>query len=152
MPFPDSTKKAHNVFLNTIDHSGSPSVTTQQPTTNFVIPLEPRKPVLYYNLEMNSPNIYKGDTSVATITTANVANGTILYWTAHGTVTISDFVDETMSGSIIINNNIGEILQATRGDMAGSDNRVFNIRLRTGSIAGPTVAIGKEVIINVVSR
>ena len=85
------------------------------------------------------------------IITANVANGTTLYWTNSGTTDSDDFSDtvvgpsNTMSGAFTINAGSGFFTRSITIDakLEGTETIVMNIR--TGSTSGPIVATAATV-------
>lgn len=105
-----------------------------------------------YNLNKISPissTIDEGTSATYNVTTTNVADGTTLYYTIHGTnITAADFNPQIMSGSVVINSNYGSISLTLANDNNTEGNESFNINLRTGSINGPVVAIGPSLTIN----
>ena len=143
MSFPDSTKKAPNVFFNTIDETGE-LVIKEEIITNFILP---RKCVPSYFITMDVLSLFEGATATGTVNTSMVRDGTVLYWTAHGTATAADFLDGAMSGSVTINNGTGEIIRATKTDAFDDSGETFYLVLRTGSSSGPKVALGETVTI-----
>ena len=84
-----------------------------------------------------------------TITTANVANGTTLYWTCGGgNVSSADFTQNTTSGSFTINNNTGSVTLTARNDGVADDKETFTLEVRTGSTSGTVVATSSTITIN----
>ena len=82
-------------------------------------------------------------TATFTVTTTNVPNGTVLYWTTNGTgITAADFADNTLTGSVTINNNTATFSRSARADLLTEGSEVMSISLRTGSASGPIVATG----------
>lgn len=101
-----------------------------------------------YSIVPSSSTVVEGNAVTFSITTSNLLNGTVLYWTTNtvnGTVIASDFVDNALTGSIIITGNVATITRRisaadglTEGDADPDDE--FTLSLRTGSISGPVVA------------
>jgi len=77
-----------------------------------------------------------GGSTIVTVTTSNVANGTTLYYTILGTgVNSSDL--SPLSGSFAINNNTGSFgLAALYQESAVAENESFRVEIRTDSISG----------------
>tara|TARA_B110000503_G_scaffold99799_1_gene149278 strand:+ start:9584 stop:14092 length:4509 start_codon:yes stop_codon:yes gene_type:complete len=89
------------------------------------------------------PNLISEGTYTApfTVTTTNVPNGTILYWTTTGAgITASDFTDNTTTGSVTINNNTATISRSASADLTTEGAETFTIQLRTTSYSGLIVA------------
>jgi hypothetical protein len=89
-------------------------------------------------------------TATFTVTTTNVANGTVLFWstdTITGTVNANDFTDNTLTGSVTINNNTGTFTRSARADQLTEGLETFRIRLRTGSTSGTIVATSNSISI-----
>mgnify|MGYP001182346033 CR=1 FL=1 len=95
-----------------------------------------------YSITNPSPNVIaEGDTGVFAVSTTNVPNGTVLYWTiSHLTTSDADF--DAVQGTITINNNAGSIGVTTTADLTTEGQETFILRLREGSYAGTIVASG----------
>jgi hypothetical protein len=92
----------------------------------------------------------EGGNAIANITTANVANGTILYWTIEGvsgTINADDFVT-ALSGNVTINSNAASFTITVKKDQLKEGNESFLVRVRTGSTSGTIVATSNTVTIN----
>ena len=95
-----------------------------------------------YNIIESSTAVVEGDTITFTINTTNIGDNTTLYYTISGTVSAADFTDNTLSGSVVINNNSGSFSKTLLNDLSivateGEEN--FTVSLRTGSINGTIV-------------
>ena len=71
-----------------------------------------------YSIGQSSTSIDEGSTVTFTVTTANVADGTTLYWTTYGSPVIgaSDFSDNATSGSFTITNGSGSVSRTLAND------------------------------------
>jgi hypothetical protein len=104
-----------------------------------------------YFVSANTTTVDEGNTVSFTVTTTNVANNTTLYYNTSqitGTINASDFLDSSLSGSFIINNNTASIGRTINIDSATEGSESFAITIRTGSITGPVVATSETVNIN----
>ena len=95
-----------------------------------------------YSLASNpvSGSFNEGESITWTITTTNVANGTVLYWQAVGSVSATDFTQATTSGQFTVNNNTGSVTLTAVNDLTTEGNETFTFQVRTGSSSGPIVA------------
>lgn len=100
-----------------------------------------------YSIVEDAISVNEGATATFTVTTTNVANGTTLYWTTSGTAVAGDFGDNTLSGSVTINNNTATISRPITADLATEGNEVFLLELRTGSTVGTVVDFSGSVTI-----
>lgn len=103
-----------------------------------------------YNISQSSTAVNEGDTVTFTVTTTDVTNGTVLYYTINGAVTAADFTDSTLSGSVTINNNTASISKTLSNDLSlgnteGSES--FTLQLRTNSITGSIVATSQTIAV-----
>ena len=114
--------------------------------TGTVVINDTSTPGATYLAAPNTFTINEGDTVTITVTTTNVPNGTILFWTTSGTVSASDFVDTTLTGSVTINSNSGTIFRTLNADTITEGSETFSINIKTGSTAGPTVAVTSPAI------
>jgi hypothetical protein len=91
-------------------------------------------PAATYSVANASTN--EGASATVNVTTANVANGTTLYWT----VDASTLDVSTTSGSFTINSNAGSFTIPAIADSLTEGTEFYTISVKTGSTAGTTVA------------
>lgn len=82
-----------------------------------------------------------------TITTSNVANGTIVYWSTVGTALADRFSDNTLSGTVTIFNNTATITRAIGVVGLHDDDAIFALRLNAFSVNGPQLIQSSDVTI-----
>ena len=92
-----------------------------------------------------------------TITTTNVPNGTVLYWTTRNIlssgnpITVNDV--NGLTGTVTINNNSGSFTRTAIADGTTElGTEFFGTELRTGSVAGPVVVSGRYAAIKDTSQ
>lgn len=96
----------------------------------------------------------EGSSVTFTITTTNVLDGTILYWTTNppesepNTPVAGDFTDGLTQGEITINNNSATLIRTIVEDFGTEGDEVFVIRLREGSTSGAILAQSDTIIIS----
>ena len=103
-----------------------------------------------YSITTPTANVVEGGSVTFTITTTNVSNGTVLYWSVApviGSVQASDFSDNTLTGQVSITNNSASITRTIASDLNIGETESFQILLRTGSTTGPVVATSSAVSI-----
>jgi hypothetical protein len=100
-----------------------------------------------YNISVNSTIVNEGQSSTFTITTTNIANGTVLYWTTNGPVTGADFSDNILTGSVTINNNTAQIIRTIAQDNVQEAIETFSLSLRVDSVIGTIKANSDPVTI-----
>jgi hypothetical protein len=100
-----------------------------------------------YALSVSPSTANEGSAFTFTVSTTNVPSGTVLYWTASGTVNSNDFTDSVMQGTVVISGNSATIVRTTFNDLATEGNETFTLSLRTGSTNGTIVAT-RSVTIN----
>lgn len=142
----DNTTEGSESFILTIRDNtkilASSSPITINDTSTTPIPIPPT-----YSIVSAENNIDEGNTLTFSITTTNVPDNTILYWT------VSDITQFPVgSGPVVIINgsasfNVTPILDNTT---EGTTN--FTASLRTDSISGPIVATSDNILINDTSR
>jgi hypothetical protein len=100
---------------------------TTASTTALIIGENTLEP--YYFVEADRVTVSEGETVTYTITTKNVADGTILNYTLSGDVTRLDIVEYELTGSFEINNNTAEvkIIIAGDGELENSELLIFTI-------------------------
>lgn len=103
-----------------------------------------------YVVTANTTSVDEGASIQFDIVTNNVANGSILYWTVEGSnVTASDFVENTLSGSVTIENDAASVVLNLASDTSlneGTETFVFNVR--EDGIDGSIVASTNSVTVN----
>ena len=104
--------------------------------------------VATYNVQPSANSVNEGGTISFTVSTTNVADGEILFWTNNGTSTSADFVDSLNSGSVTINSNTGIITRILNNDLQTEGSETITLQLRSGSLTGSVVASASTVIIN----
>lgn len=102
--------------------------------------------VFTYDIEASALSVNEGAAISFTVTTTNVADNEILYWTNSGTSNSADFVDNLNSGSVTINTNTGIITRVLVDDLQTEGSETIVIQLRTGSLTGSVVATSTVVI------
>ena len=73
-------------------------------------------PVATYSVAPNVTSVNEGDTLTWTITTANVTDGTTIYWQQTGTNTAADYNDNLSISTVVINNNTATITRVVKPD------------------------------------
>jgi hypothetical protein len=106
-------------------------------------------PITYnYSITSNISSVNEGNSVGFTVTTGNVSNGTILYWTTSGNVSSGDFSDSATSGNITISNSGATITRTLAADATTEGTEYFALQLRTSSVSGTVVATSANVIVN----
>lgn len=101
-----------------------------------------------YAVTESTVSVNEGSSVTFTVTTANVADGTTLYWTISGTAVAADFSDDAASGSFTVTSGTGSIVRTIKSDLSTEGTQTFTLSVRTGSISGTVVATSNTVTIN----
>ena len=103
-----------------------------------------------YAVIPNKSSVAEGSSVTFTVYTANVADGTTLYW-SFGTSTTADaadFTDSAITGTVTINSGTGTIVRNIASDFPDSvPDDQFTIAIRTDSTSGPIKATSSVVVI-----
>jgi hypothetical protein len=110
-------------------------------STATVIPL----PV--YDVGVIPTSINEGASGTFNVITANVSDGTTLYWTINHTTT-SDADFSAVSGSFTITSNQGSFNISPVADATTEGAETFTVSIRTGSVSGPVKYTTASVTIN----
>jgi len=99
-----------------------------------------------YSVRASKSVAYEGEFIVYTITTTNVANGTILYYTLTGNgITPNDFIDKTTVGSFVINNNVAQVTVGLEEDGVVEEEEILRFTVNgTGASADVLIATLSE--------
>ena len=96
-----------------------------------------------YNATPAANNVDEGSALVINVSTANVADGTTLYWTATNS---GDFA--TSSGSFTVTSNAGSFNLTPAADTTTEGAETFTVQIRTGSVSGTIVDTSPVITIN----
>lgn len=102
-----------------------------------------------YNVEPASYSVDEGSNLLFTVTTTNVVNNTVLYWTVNynNNSTVSgDF--SSISGSTTISGNTGTFSLTAVADSSTEGAQTFLMELRTDSVTGTIVDTTAPITIN----
>jgi hypothetical protein len=92
-------------------------------------------------------SINEGDSGTFNVSTSNVANGTILYWSIdYYQTSLADF--SSTSGSFTINSNAGSFSVTASADQTSEGTEYFRVALRTDSTVGTIQAYSSYLYIN----
>jgi hypothetical protein len=97
-----------------------------------------------YSLSASVSSVNEPGVVPFNVTTANVPNGTTLYWTTE-TATL-DFTSN--SGTVVINSNAGTFNIGIIADSITEGTETFRVQLRTGGISGTIVSYSGNISIN----
>jgi 6-phosphogluconolactonase (cycloisomerase 2 family) len=93
-----------------------------------------------YSITSNRSSVGEGNTVGFTVSTSNVPNSTILYWTTLGNVSSADFSDSVTSGNVTVTGGSATITRTLVADATTEGVEYFDLELRTGSTSGTIVA------------
>jgi hypothetical protein len=117
----------------------SPTYSISSIVTTGVI-YNPPPPAPIYQITPNNISVNEGGTITYTVSTANVDNGTVLYWTNSGNTNAEDFADGLNQGSVTINSGLGTITRTLTNDLSLEGIESIVLQLRTSSHVGPVVS------------
>ncbi len=134
-PTADVTTEGNETFIVEI-RTGSASGPIVAQTGNITIVDSSTAPVATYSL--TTPlSINEGNSGTINVTTANVANGTTLYWAVSTGDAPADFA--TSSGTVTINSDAGSFTVTPTADSTTEGAETATVTLRTGSQGGTVV-------------
>lgn len=107
-------------------------------------------PAATYSLS-SAGSVNEGENMTVTVTTTNVSDSTVLYWSTSN-ITTSDPDFTATTGTTTITNNSGSFSVAAVADSTTEGAETFGITLRTGSQSGPIVASTTNKTINDTSQ
>jgi len=117
-------------------------------------PPPPPPAVPTYSIVGSPTVVDEGQSVTFTITTTDVPNGTVLYWTTNAptgeelnTPSAGDFTDGLTQGSITINSNSATLVRTLVEDSATEGDETFVIKIREGSTSGAVLATSNTIII-----
>lgn len=100
-----------------------------------------------YSLSADTISLYEGYSAVYTVSTAGVADGTVLYYTLNNSsAAVSSDFSTAVNGSVLISGGVGTFT-LTAADDADTTDENFQIDIRRESTTGPIVASNNSVSI-----
>ena len=126
------------------------SITGNIVATTPVVTINDTSLTATYAVAPDVTSVNEGDTVTFTVTTANVLDGTTLYYSTTGTVEAADFTGCTLTGSFVINSNTATITKTLENDLTldateGEEN--FALEIRTGSTTGTVQATSSSITV-----
>lgn len=97
------------------------------------------------NISSNLSSVTTGDIVEFTITTANAANGEVLYYSTNNQPSAA--FTEGNTGSFIVNGNVGTVTLSITAN--GLDEEFFDLQVRRNSSSGPLLRQGGNVFIDI---
>ena len=100
-------------------------------------------------ITQSSTSVNERGTVSFTVTTDEVANGTLYFSTAQikGLIATTDFTDGTLTGSVGITSGVGSLSRTIVGDRSTEEIEIFQIEIRSVSSTGTVLATSEEVSI-----
>lgn len=88
------------------------------------------------SISANTTSVGEGQTVTFTVTTTNIPDNTMLYWTTTGNVNANDFADSRVSGNVVIVGSQGYISRTMSEDLLLEGTEAFQIQIRgtTGNL------------------
>jgi hypothetical protein len=149
-PIADTTTEGAETFtvqLRTGSTSGTVVATSSSITVNDTS-LSNATPTTYAIVESAS-TVGEGNSVTFTVTTANVASNTTLYWTVNNIGTSNvDFLNAVVSGSFTISANTGSYSVTANADYLTEGSETFTTQVRTVSTSGTVVATSNTITIS----
>ena len=101
-----------------------------------------------YTLSQSSTLVNEGDTVTFTVSTTAIPDGTVIYYTTNGSVEAADFTDNTLTGSLTVNNDSATLTKTLSSDFTvGEGSETFSIDIRTDSVTGTVVASSNNITV-----
>ena len=132
--------------IRTGSSSGTIVATSSTITVNNVIPPT-------FEVGISTTIINEGDSVEFTINSTGISTLTPIYYTTNGTVTASDFTDNSLSGSFNIvstgaTTGVATITRSLAYDFESGSSDNFSISIRTGSIVGTSFTTSSTITVN----
>lgn len=142
-PTADQITEGEEIFTLRV-RSESINGTTVLTVFNILINDTSTTPAQTYSFSSTPASINEGTAGTFNVSTANVNDGTTLYWTIDSNA--GDFT--ITSGNFTINSGAGNFSITPTADILTEGQETFTVNVRTGSITGPVVLTASSVIIN----
>jgi hypothetical protein len=143
-PLSDATTEGPETFTASV-RTGSVDGTVRVTSSTVTINDTSLTPTYSVSTDVNSVN--EGSILTFNVTTANVANGTTLYWTV---TQASQFYQS--SGSFVVSSNAGSFTVEPIVDLTTDGAVSFTASIRTDSVSGSVVATSGSVTMNDTSK
>ena len=133
----NTTLKTVQIRFRNVNSSGAILATSQATTLSNAAPT--------YDISAYPASVNETTSALVTfsINCTNVQNGTTLYWANTGSVSASDFTDNTNSGNVSISNNTATFTRTIARDQAyeNTENIVMELRTSAGGSAVDSVTV-----------
>ncbi len=107
------------------------------------------QPYFNYMITPNKRNIYRGEEITFNVSTINILDNTTIYWKNIGTSDPTEFVENTDSGSIEINDNEGTLVLTSINNFPDtSEKKTIKIVLYSDSTFSRIIATAETVYLN----
>ncbi len=107
-------------------------------------PITPALTIPSYSVTSDKTIYDEGEDIVFTITTTNVSDGTVVYYTLFGdNITSTDFIPQSLTGSVAISNNTGTVVIGIANDTSIESSETVTFSLN-GTGATSTVNINAQ--------
>jgi len=137
------------VQLRTGSTSGTVVATSNTITVNDTSVANANVIATTYAVTSNVATVSEGNVVLFTVTTANVASNTTLYWTVNNISTSNvDFLNAVVSGSFTISANTGTYSVTALTDYLTEGSETFTTQVRTVSASGTVVATSNTITIS----
>lgn len=100
-----------------------------------------------YAIAPSTTSVSEGGQVTYTVTTQNVADGTVLYYNNSGTTNALDFDEGNNSGSVTISANSATITRTIKEDISTEGSETIILSLRYGSTTGRILATAATVTV-----
>ena len=99
-----------------------------------------------YSIAVSKTSITENlDTTVCTVTTTGILDGTILMWSTSGTVHSSQL--KVTSGYVVVKNSTAVITIVSNPNFLADGSTSFYVRVHVDSVNNPPVAVSREISI-----
>jgi hypothetical protein len=144
-----SSEDTKNIIINIRTGSSTgQSMVISEPVTILGISNLPSYKITSGSGSGSNNIINKGQSIRFVITTTNIVDGTILYWTNDGTTIDRDFTQNINHDQLTVNKNRCVIILTSKNTLTTNNNNTIIINIRTGSITGPIIITSNTIIIN----
>jgi hypothetical protein len=144
-PTADLTTEGSETFVGYLYSPGGDQLLATSTPVTINDTSQPAIPT--YSVTPAASSVNEGSSITFNVTTANVTNGTTLYWVvSNNTTGIIDFSPEY--GSFVINSNSGSFSVSIAADATTEGSETFAVTLRSDFVGGPVIATSSLVTIN----
>lgn len=147
-----NTSVTPSILTTSVAYNGNLNVVVRDDNSFVFLPVNVSPESITYSLSVDKTRVEEGDSIKFTLVANGgvIPNGTVFNYVMFGTITSSDFFDNTTIGTMVMNNNIATKIVNISEDTEIEGDEVVTFNVLEAAVAIPFTIIGQEVSAEVI--